>query len=427
MSQTPFLCPNCGTPIADAMSSQLRTQIQQELKTQYEKDAEQLAKEKAQLKTLQQNLAEQQKEVEQKIAAEVAKEKGKLWEKAKQEAQARISEESGKKLAELEAENKRKTELLHKAEEQELQLRKQAREIEERAQRLELEVQRKLDAERKVIADKAKQDVYEENRLKMLEKEKQLEMMRQQIEDLKRKSEQGSMQIQGEVQEEDLKALLQRMFPTDVIEDVEKGIRGADLVQKVRNQFGEIVGVILWESKNTKAWSEGWVQKLKDDQGRIKVDLCVLVSQALPDGMKQFGSVDGIWVTCPASVVELTRALRFQLTQLFQLRRSLVGREEKMEVLYSYLSGAQFRQRVENIVTAFTNLRVDLDKEKRAFERMWRKREQELERVMSNTSGMYGDLQGIIGAALPTVSSLELGDGLEESEDENVQPVLFSE
>jgi len=250
----------------------------------------------------------------------------------------------------------------------------------------------------------------------MAEKDKQLDQLRRSLEDAKRKSEQGSMQIQGDVQEEDLKLMLRSHFPVDMIEDVPTGIRGADLVQTVNTSFGNKAGVILWESKNTKAWSAEWIKKLKDDQALAKADVCILISQVLPEGVKDFALQGGVWVCSYEMAFSVASFLRVHLTQLSQVKQSLIGKDEKMELLYTYLSGSEFRNRVETIVGAFTSMQSDLETEKRAMQRIWKKREKEIERVVMSTSGMYGDLQGIVGASLPTIRALEL-PGAEEFEE----------
>jgi hypothetical protein len=220
---------------------------------------------------------------------------------------------------------------------------------------------------------------------------------------------QGSMQVQGEVQEDDLRQFLQQLFLFDQVEDVPTGMNGADLVHTVKNNFGETCGVILWESKNTKHWAADWVKKLKADQTAAKADLAVLVTRAMPENVQGCGNIDGIWIVEYTSLKAIAMTLRKHLVELNQAKKSLVGRGEKMEMLYDYLSGSQFRLRVESIVSAFSCLKTDLDKERTAMQRMWQKREKEIERVMLNTTGMYGDLQGIIGAAaLPEIQSLEL-------------------
>ncbi len=205
--------------------------------------------------------------------------------------------------------------------------------------------------------------------------------------------------------------MLQAEFIFDVISDVEKGIKGADIIQEVRNEYGQSVGVIAWESKNTKAWSDSWVDKLKEDRLRVNAWVSIIVSSVLPEGITHFGLYRDIWVTSYDSALPLTFALRTHMMELSKTRNSLKGKDEKMEALYHYLISPEFKAKIENIVEAFTTMRDSLDQEKRAMERIWSAREKQLERVISNTSRLYGDMQGLIGAQLPKVDYLELGSG----------------
>jgi len=333
--------------------------------------------------------------------------------------QKKAREEISGELKELQRSNLEKENKLRLADQKEVEMIRKTKELEEKAKTMELEVIRKVEIERKKIEENAQNKASEEFRMQVRSKDEQLDQMRRTIDDLKRKSEQGSMQIQGEIQEHDLKNALILAFPSDVISDVPTGINGADLVHIVKNRSGFNLGCILWESKNTKHWSDGWIQKLKDDQVQAKADVCIIVSQTLPPDIKGFGIKDGIWLSAPSHAILLANAMRYQLMSLSQIKASIVGKDEKMEALYSYLTSTQFKSRVENIVVAFKGLREELDKERRSTERMWARREKELERVMKNTLGMYGDFEGLIGSALPAISSMELPEG--NSEDEVIE------
>jgi len=380
-------CPNCShqIPVSEALTGQITQQLQTQLRAEYTKKFDQKVQaERAKL------MADALKQAEQKLTVELTDLKAQTAEQAKQIAEAQAAE---------------------------LELRKQKRELEAKQKDLAGQVERTLDQERAKIAEQAKKEAAEESDRKVRERDKQIDMMRLQIEDMRRKAEQGSMQIQGEAQEDDLKASLQQAFPADKVEDVGQGIRGADLIQTVHSQYGNQLGIILWESKNTKSWSNDWVKKLKADQGLAKADICILVTQVLPDTVNTFGSIDGVWVCEYKYALALAHVLRTHITELSKVKTSLVGKDEKMEILYSYLSGSQFRNRIENIVLAFGSLQVGLEKEKRSMQRIWAKREQEISKVMLNTTGMYGDLQGIIGEKiLPTVEALELPEGDDDSE-----------
>ncbi len=356
-------------------------------------------------------------ELEQKLKLDLEAEKKKLWVIAQQKA----AEKQGKQLTELEDQLKESTKKLAESEKNELDLRKKSRDLEEREKKIELELARKVDEERVKITNRIKKEEAENQHLKLQEKDKQLDIMRKQIDELKRKAEQGSMQIQGEVQEDELKNLLTVAFVTDEISDVPTGISGADLIQKVNAKMGAQSGTILWESKNTKAFSEGWISKLKQDQGTVSADCAILVTQVLPADITSFGLKNGVWIVGYQHCVALAKALRLHIGELAKVKQSLVGRDEKMELLYQYLAGPQFKNRIENIVMAFVSMKQDLEAERRAFQRIWSKRDKDLEKVIGSTSTLYGDLQGIIGGSLPTIQQLELTPG------EEVSPTLFEQ
>lgn len=396
MNDQTIRCPHCTQeiPLTAALTSHIETDMREKMKVEWNKRLEQLEQEK--------------RTMERKQQEELQKEKAKLVEQAKTEAEQKVSAEM-KDLKSHEAIMKKQ---LEEAQKHELELRKQTRELEEQKQRMELDIQRKMDAERAGLIEKAKAEASEEMSRKMAEKEKTLDMMRKRVEDLERIGNQGSMQVQGEVQEDGLKTFLQNHFLLDIVDDVPTGMNGADLVQTVKNSAGETCGIILWESKNTKHWQAEWVKKLKTDQTTAKADLGIIVTRVMPENFEGCVNIDGIWIVEQSALLAIAMTLRSQLIELHQAKRSMVGKGEKMEILYSYLSGSQFKLRVESIVSAFSSMKIELDKEKMHMTRQWQKREKEIERVMINTTGMYGDLQGIIGAsALPEIQSMELPEG----------------
>lgn len=343
--------------------------------------------------------------------------------KIREEAAAKALGEHRIELDDLKAQLEERTKKLGVAQQQELALRKQQRELEERERSMNLELERRLDEERVKVREDALAKAAEQQHLRDREKDKQLEDMRKQIEDLKRKAEQGSQQAHGEVQELELEELLRSNFRFDEIEPVAKGVRGADVLQRVCSSSGKSQGSILWESKRTKAWSDGWIQKLKDDQREAKADIGIIVSSVLPKGITHIGAIEGVWVTDFPSLVGLGTALRAGISQLAHMQGALDGKGEKMELIYKYLSGPEFRHRVEAIVEAFVTMKTDLDSEKRSMERTWAKREKQIQRVIHNTSGMYGDLQGLIGTSLSPIPLLEMSpeektDQPESSEDQ---------
>lgn len=369
MAEPSITCPSCGKKIP--LTRALRTEIEASVKEDYER----------------------------RMSEEV--------ERAKKQAGKDAEKKSAQEMTALREELDAQAKDLERAREAELALRKRERDLERKQKDLELTVARKLDDERNRIVAETQARLTDQQRLKDAEKERQLADMRRQIEDLKRKAEQGSQQLQGEAGEDELESTLREAFPGDDIAPVPQGIRGADLHQIVVDLRGARCGAILWECKNAKHWSDGWIAKLKDDQRTLRADVAILVTASLPKDCTHFAIVDGVVVTdfaCAAAVAALVRA---QLLQLAQTRTAVVNKDQKLELLYRYLSGIEFRQRVEAIVEAFEKMREDLDQERRAAERQWAKRIKQIESVTFNIAGMYGDLQGLV-PTLPSIARLEL-------------------
>jgi hypothetical protein len=256
------------------------------------------------------------------------------------------------------------------------------------------------------IQQKARQDAEDQLKQKVAEKDQLIGSMQRQIEELRRKSEQGSQQLQGEALEAELHQVLTERFDHDTIARVQKGEFGGDVLHQVVSPSGLVCGSILWESKRTKNWSEGWLPKLRQDQRAAKAEIAVIVSQTLPKGVANFDLVDGVYVVSPQCIVPVATLLRKGLLELAIARQSSEGRESKAAHVYQYLIGPRFRQRVQAIVEAFTSMQDDLCAEKKALQKQWAKREVQLERLMGSTVGMYGDLQGIAGRSLEEIEGL---------------------
>lgn len=407
MTNQTITCPHCKKeiPLTEAISHQIREELRKEFEIEVRKREQEYLK-KEQL------LLERKRELEEEASQKIKLEIARIEKEARQKAEESFAIE----MKDLKAQLLEKDKKLQEAQSIELELRRQRRELEEKQKTLNLEVVRKLDEEKSRIREEIAKALEEEHRLKDLEKEKQIKDMLKQIEELKRKAEQGSQQLQGEVLELDLEDALKTNFPLDQIEPVAKGKKGADLLQRVYNNYGRPCGTIIWESKRTKGWSEGWIEKLKDDQREAKAEIAVLVTTTLPKEVNHFEMINGVWVTHPTLAICLAMALRTNLIQLANTRLSAIGKNEKMEALYSYLSGPEFSQRIEAIVESFIVMKSDLDQEKRAMNKIWAKREKQIERVITNISGMYGDMQGIVGASLAQIRSLELKPADESEE-----------
>ncbi|GJQ23263.1 hypothetical protein BIY37_00505 [Candidatus Brocadia sapporoensis] len=414
MSNQTIACPYCAKeiPLTETLSHQIKEELRKEFELKAKERELEIARREKSLAEEMKTLEDARKTIDQQVFQKLQAEKEKLKRESRKEVEDAIRVE----LKDLKDQNVEKERKLVEAQRVELEFRKKVRELEELRKNQELEITRKLDEERKIISEKARKEAEEEMRLKLLEKEKQLEDTKKALDEAKRKAQQGSMQTQGEVLELDLESLLKAQFPTDTIEPVPKGIRGADILQKVHNKSGHYCGAMIWESKHTKAWSDGWLSKLKDDQREVKAEIAVLVTETMPKGIEGFAQIEGVWVADYALSIALASVLRTSLMELAQHKLSLVGKSEKMEVLYNYLSGPEFRQKIEAIVESFKSMKEDLDQEKRAIIKIWAKREKQIEKIVNNTAGMYGDMQGIIGATLPHIKSLELTDGTEPPE-----------
>ena len=408
MAEQTVTCPKCGheIPLSDALTEKMRHQLEGEIGKEF-KEKERKLEERAKL------LEESRKNVDAQVAKKLEAEKVKIQKEAEKKATEKVDIE----LQDLKKTNEDKEKQLSEMRKQELELRQKARDLETKEKNMDLEFNRKMDEATKVITAKAFQEAEEVSKMKLAEKDKKMDQMMKALEEANRKAEQGSMQVQGDAQETDLKLALQNAFISDSVEDVKTGIRGADLVQTVFSSMGQQQGVILWESKNQKAWQNEWIKKLKDDQGEKKADIAIIATQVLPEGIDAFGFRDGVWVTAYKYALPLAVALRYQLSEMSRVKQSFVGKDAKMEILYNYLGGVEFKNRIETIVMAFMSLKTGLDAEKRAMEKIWNRREKEIERVIKNTTGFYGDLEGIMGSAvLPKIKALELPSGEEDEE-----------
>ena len=296
---------------------------------------------------------------------------------------------------------------LEKFRAEELALRRSLRELEEARKNQELDYQRKLDEERKRIQEAERTSLADEFSRKEAQMRAQLESAQREAADLKRKLEQGSQQLQGEALECGLEEMLRAAFPLDEIAEVPKGVNGADLLQRVRSPSGALCGTLVWEAKQTKAFQPAWLQKLKDDQQAVGAELAVLVTSAMPKDVREpFVRQADVWITSFAAARPLAEALRGTLVEMHKLRLANAGRSEKMELVYNYICSAQFAQRVKTVVDGFEAMRADLEAEKAAMLRIWKKREGQLTRLTGSLLGVVGDLQGIAEESLPQLHNI---------------------
>lgn len=386
MSEQNVKCPKCGHEFAvtEAMTQQIANEYREKYKT---------AAAELQSK-FEQQLEVERKSVEQKVKERLDAEK------------ARAREDVALELKDLNAQLEEKSKKLDEAQTLELDLRKKQRELDERQKTLELDLERKMSQQRGEIELAARKKADEEHDLKLKEKEKQLGDALKQVEEMKRKLEQGSQQLQGEILELELEEKLRLTFPDDKIEPVAKGVRGGDVIQRI-STTGDACSII-WETKRTKSWTEGWIPKLKSDQRESKADMAVLVTSVLPKEISGFGLKDGVWVTDYASAIGLGAVLRETLQRISMARIMSEGVNIKAEQVYKYITGAEFRQRVEALVDAFKQMQDDLISERRAISRIWTKRQTQIELMQSSTISIHGKLHAIIGNALSEIPVLQL-------------------
>lgn len=416
MTEPTIICPSCKTEIklteslAAPLIESTRRQFEQRLA---QKDTEIVQREQA-MRDKEKQLAEDKRKLDDQVASQVAEqlktERSRVIaeesRKAKQASAAEL-ENKARELTELQGVLKSRDEKLAEAQKAQAELIKKQRELDDAKRELELTVEKRVQDGLTEVRTLAKKEAEDEQKFKVLEKEQTITAMQKQIEDLKRRAEQGSQQLQGEVQELELENLLRMKFPFDTIEPVPKGEFGGDVLHRVVGAGGQIGGTILWEFKRTKNWSDPWLVKLRDDQRTAKAEIAVIVSQVLPKGVETFELIEGVWVTHPRAALPVAMILRQSLLEIALARQSSEGQQTKTEMVYQYLTGPRFRQRVEAIVEAFSSMQEDLDKERKVITKQWDKREAQIERVMTATVGMYGDLQGIAGKSLQEIEGLE--------------------
>lgn len=407
MSDPMLTCPECGTNIklneslAEPLLAEARSEFAEKLR---QKNAE-MAIQTSKLEAEQAGLADKLKRGVEDARADIVREEAK---KAAEKSARHIAAKA-KEADELRLILKDNDIKLARAQEQQALIMKERRALEDEKRELELTVEKRLSEEVDQIRAKAKQEQESVFLLKQRESEQQINAMRTQIDNLKRRAEQGSQQQQGEVLETAIEDMLAKNFIHDEILPVAKGVSGADILQRVMSPNGKFCGTILWETKRTKAWHATWLPKLKDDQRNCSADIAILMSTTLPKEMQpgSFGQIDGIWVTGYDSALSMVGALRMSLIELANVLAVRDGQATKAELVYDYLTGTKFRHRIEAIVEKFDDMRSDLTREKKITVKNWAKREGQIDAVIAATLGMHGDLQAIAGSSMPEIGGLE--------------------
>ena len=413
MTEPTITCPKCKEEIklTESLAAPIVESTRREFKERLAKKDADVAKRENVLDEREEALSKAKETIDDQVTERVQKERATIVTEEAKKAKLILAtdlERKAKEVTDLQDILKQRDKKLAEAQKVQADLLRKQRELDDAKRELDLTVEKRVQEGLAATRAQAKKEAEESLSLKVKEKEQTIASMQTQIESLKRKAEQGSQQLQGEVQELELEALLGEKFPFDTIQPVPKGEHGGDVLHIVIGPLGQPCGTILWESKRTKNWSDGWLTKLRDDQRAAKAELAVIVSQALPKSVETFDLIDGVWVTHPRAALPIAVTLRHTLIEIATARQASEGQQTKMEMVYQYLTGPRFRQRVEAIVEAFSSMQQDLYKEKKAINKQWAKREEQIDRVMHATVGMYGDFQGIAGKTLQEIEGLEL-------------------
>jgi Uncharacterized protein conserved in bacteria len=408
---TQINCPKCGHVfnVEEVISKQIEEKYKTELNSKISEIENNYQRKEQNILYLEKQLKQKELDIDKAIEAKLQSESAKRERQIKE----RLSLEYDEQIKLLTDENetgKKQIQLLNRTKIENEQLK---RKLEEQKDSIEAEYEQKLTERLKEATTDIKKKESERVELKLREKEEVINSMKEQMEEMKRKAEQGSMQLQGEVQELVLEEVLKEMFPYDVISEVAKGMKGADVMQTVKNNKLAECGKILYESKRTKKFSDEWIDKLKNDAIAAKADVCIIVTEALPEGMEKIGSKDGVWICSFNDFKGLVIVIREYLIKVQEVYSAQSNTGDKMQMLYNYLTGNEFKMQIEAIADGFANLQDGYIKEKRAMERIWKEREKQLERILLNTNHFIGSIQGIAGSSLPQLQKIG-GDNLLE-------------
>jgi hypothetical protein len=404
---TEVKCPGCGQSfqIEEVMAEEYKKELKKEMLSYKSKKDEEAQKIREELLRKQEEFDKKSRQQNQLFEERLALEKKQLQQQVEQNLRKSIASDFENERAMLINSNKEAEEKLKLSRQKEMEFLQREQQLKNKEAEMELVLQRKLQEQRGELSEQIRKQEAEKNNLKetehqlrVKELEKQLDDQKKLAEEMKRKAEQGSMQLQGEVQELILEELLRSSFPFDVISEVGKGVRGADCVQTVRNQFGQECGRIIYESKRTKDFGGDWIEKLKKDMRSQGVDVAVIVSQVYPKGMDCFGEKDGVWICSYEEVKAVAYILRDGIMKLFNANKSQENRGDKMQLLYIYLTSAEFSEQWKAIKEGFMSMRQSIQQERIAMERMWKAREKQLEKVLLNAAWIRGSIEGIAGS-----------------------------
>jgi hypothetical protein len=418
-------CPNCGHvfDVENVLAADIEQKYQQQYQQKLKQSLNKVEEDKKKLEADQQQFEEKKKKENEIFAQKLQQEKLKMETELQEQLRKSITADFENKLRMLQENNTENEEKLKTARQKELEFLQKEQQLKNKEAELEITLQKKLQEERTNISEQIRIQEVEKNalkenayQLKLKELEMQLDDQKKLAEEMKRKAEQGSMQRQGEVQELLLEDILKENFPFDIIDEVGKGVKGADCIQTVRNGSGKECGRIIYESKRTKGWDNSWIDKLKADMRNQGADIAILVTQTFPKDMDRFGEKDGVWLCSFSEVASVAYLIRNGLVKIYEAQKSEENKGDKMHMLYNYLTGNEFRGQIEAIVEGFISLKQSITKERVQMEKIWKEREKQLEKVLLSTSGMYGSVKGIAGAS---IGDIPLLDGGETEETEN--------
>jgi hypothetical protein len=419
-------CPNCGHvfDVENVLAADIEQKYQQQYKHKLNESLLKIEEEKKKLESDLLQFEEKKKKENEIFAQKLQQEKLKLETEIQEQLRKSIAADYENKLRILQNSNADNEEKLKESRKKEFEFLQKEQQLKNKEAELEITLQKKLQEERTTLGEQIRLQENEKNslketafQLKVKELEMQLNEQKKLADEMKRRAEQSSMQRQGEVQELLLESILKESFPFDIIEEVGKGVEGADCIQVVRNNNGTTCGKIIYESKRTKTWSNSWVDKLKADMRSRGADVAILVTQAFPKDMERFGEKDGIWICNFMEVNSVAHLLRNGIIKVHDIQKSEENKGDKMQLLYNYLTGIEFKGQVEAIVEGFMAMKQSIMKERIQMEKTWKEREKQLEKVLISTSGMYGSVKGIAGASVGNIPLLEGGEDDQSPED----------
>lgn len=405
-------CPNCGIviDINEVAYSQLHSQIKEEMTKQLQSEKTNLKQQLELLEKNKINLQKQQSELDNSIKDGIENKLAAEKTKLEKQIRTRIDEEKSEELKSYKEQLDEKVKEVKDLNKLKADFQRLEREKNQMKEKIEAEAELKISTLLEQEKSKIKKVEAEKNELKIAEKEHIIKQLRDQLSEASKKAEQGSSQLRGEVLETTLEGYLRQSFPTDEIEEIKKGVKGADCLHFVRNRLHQICGAIYYETKRTKEFQSGWIEKFKTDMRARNADIGVLVSEVFPKGIERITMIEGIWVCSFEEAKGLCFVLRESLLMLNDAKESQTNKTGKMEILYEYMISNEFRMQIEAIVEGFTNMQNNLIKEKRAMESIWKQRQKEIEKVILNTTHIYSSIRGIAGNALKPIQQLELGD-----------------